>query len=188
MLILNNTNFTESFFQKNFKYNILLYLNWEVEIIKMSKEVLKYPFNGKINENEKFLSDTICEKTLVIIDTISRILYIGKIKISRTTVILIFVLATVFSRVDSNESVSFYLVPHQEISDISSNDMDEIILVQRGVDGFPLNNNPRRGNPLGRPRMRGPGINVDSLRNIQGLGNIPEAPKVRQGSDTGLNA
>jgi hypothetical protein len=66
--------------------------------------------------------------------------------------------------------------------------MDEIILVQgdgilSGADGFPLNNNPRRRHPFGRPGMRGTGINVDPPQNIQGLGNIPEAPKVR-----GLNA
>jgi hypothetical protein len=38
--------------------------------------------------------------------------------------------------------------------------MDEIILVKDdgilpGADGFPLNNNPRRRHPFGRPRMRG---------------------------------
>ena len=48
----------------------------------------------------------------------------------------------------------------QEVSDTSSNDMDEIILVKDdgilpGADGFPLNNNPRRRHPFGRPRMRG---------------------------------
>jgi len=77
----------------------------------------------------------------------------------------------------------------------SSNDMDEIILVKDngilpGADGFPLNNNPRRRHPFGRPRMRGRGINIDPPQNIQGLGNVPEGPKVRsfREVDTGLNA
>jgi hypothetical protein len=75
------------------------------------------------------------------------------------------------------------LESQQEVSDTSSNDMDEIILVQGdgvlpGADGFPLNNNPRRRHPFGRPRMRGTGINVDPPQNIHGLGNILEAPKV----------
>ena len=48
----------------------------------------------------------------------------------------------------------------QEVYDTSSNDIDEIILVKddgilTGADGFPLNNNPRRRHPFGRPRMRG---------------------------------
>lgn len=83
----------------------------------------------------------------------------------------------------------------QEVYDTSSNDMDEIILVKDdgilpGADAFPLNNNPRRRHPFGRPRMRGRGINIDPPQNIQGLGNIPEAPKVRSFTevDTGLNA
>ncbi len=83
----------------------------------------------------------------------------------------------------------------QEISATSSNDMDEIILVKDdgilpGADGFPLNNNLRRRHPFGRPRMRGRGINIDPLQNIQGLGNVPEGPKVRSFTlvDTGLNA
>jgi len=83
----------------------------------------------------------------------------------------------------------------QEVSDTSSNDMDEIILVKDdgilpGADGFPLNNNPRRRHPFGRPRMRGRGINIDPPQNIQGLGNLPEASKVRSSRkvDTGLNA
>lgn len=83
----------------------------------------------------------------------------------------------------------------QEVSDTSSNDMDEIILVKDdgilpGADGFPLNNNPRRRHPFGRPRMRGRGITVDPPQNIQGLGDIPAAPKVRSFTevDTGLNA
>lgn len=39
-------------------------------------------------------------------------------------------------------------------------------------------------------RGRRTGINVDPPQNIQGLGNIPEAPKVRSftEADTGLNA
>ena len=56
----------------------------------------------------------------------------------------------------------------QEVSDTdtSSNDMYKIILVQDdgilpGANGFPLNNNPRRRHPFGRPRMRGRGINID---------------------------
>jgi hypothetical protein len=75
------------------------------------------------------------------------------------------------------------------------NKMDEVILVKDyeilpGADGFPLNNNPRRRHPFGRPRMRGTGINVDPPQNIQGLGNSLEAPKVRsfREVDTGLNA
>ncbi|MGK7895898.1 MAG: hypothetical protein AB4372_20360 [Xenococcus sp. (in: cyanobacteria)] len=44
--------------------------------------------------------------------------------------------------------------------------------------------------PFGRPRMRGRGINIDPPQNIQGLGDIPAAPKVRSFTevDTGLNA
>jgi hypothetical protein len=83
----------------------------------------------------------------------------------------------------------------QEVYDTSSNDIDEIILVKDdgilpGADGFPLNNNPRRRHPFGRPRMRGRRINIDPPQNIQGLGNIPEAPKFRSFTevDTGLNA
>ena len=83
----------------------------------------------------------------------------------------------------------------QEVYDTSSNDLDEIILVKDdgilpGADGFPLNNNPRRRHPFGRPRIRGRGINIEPPQNIQGLGNIPEAPKVRSFTevDTGLNA
>ena len=92
----------------------------------------------------------------------------------------------------------------REVSDASSNkilskcnlnELDSIILVKDdgilpGADGFPLNNNPRRRHPFGRPRMRGTGINVDPPQNIQGLGNIPEAPKVRSFKevDTGLGA
>ena len=54
----------------------------------------------------------------------------------------------------------------QEVYDTSSNDLDEIILVKddgilHRADGFPLNNNPRRRHPFGRPRMRGRGINID---------------------------
>jgi len=65
-----------------------------------------------------------------------------------------------------------------------SNDTDEVTVVKYdkifpGADGFPLNNNPRRRHQFGRPRMRGTGINADPLQNIQGLGNIPEGPKVR---------
>ena len=81
----------------------------------------------------------------------------------------------------------------QEVSDTSSNDMDEIILVKDdgilpGAEGFPLNNNPRKPHRI--PRIRGKGINVDPPRTIQRLGNIPEAPKVRSFKevDTGLNA
>ena len=83
----------------------------------------------------------------------------------------------------------------QEVSETNSTDMDEVILVKDdgilpGADGFPLNNNPSRRHPLGRPRMRGRGINIDPPQTIQGLGNIPEAPKVRsfREVDTGLNA
>ena len=48
----------------------------------------------------------------------------------------------------------------QEIPATSSNDMYEIILVKDdgilpGADGFPLNNNPRRRHPFGRPRIQG---------------------------------
>ena len=77
----------------------------------------------------------------------------------------------------------------------SSNDMDEIILVKDngilpGADGFPLNNNPRRRHPFGRPRMRGRSMNIDPPQNIQGLENVPKGPKVRsfREVDTGLNA
>jgi hypothetical protein len=83
----------------------------------------------------------------------------------------------------------------QEVSDTSSNDIDEIMLVKDdgilpGADGFPLNNNPRRRHPFGRPRMKGLGINIDPPQAIQGLGNIPEGPKVRSfiEVDTGMNA
>jgi len=87
----------------------------------------------------------------------------------------------------------------QEVSNASSNKIlsehnlnepDEIILVKDdgilpGAEGFTPNNNP-----FGRPRMRGRGITVDPPQNIQGLGNIPEGPKVRsfREVDTGLNA
>ena len=59
----------------------------------------------------------------------------------------------------------------QEVSDTSSNDMDEIILpkddrILPGADGFPLNNNPRRRHQFGRPRMRGQGINIEPPQNI----------------------
>ena len=49
----------------------------------------------------------------------------------------------------------------------------------------------RRRHPFGRPRMRGSKpIEVLPPQNIQGLGNIPEASKVRsfREVDTGLNA
>ena len=60
---------------------------------------------------------------------------------------------------------------------------DEVILVKNdgilpGADGFPLNSNPRMRHPFGRPRMRGRSITVDPPQNIQGLENIPKAPKV----------
>ena len=80
----------------------------------------------------------------------------------------------------------------QEISDTSSNDIDEIILVKNNrilpdADSFPINNNSRKPHRI--PRIRGKGINVDPPRTIQGLGNITEAPKVRsfKEGDTGLN-
>ena len=73
--------------------------------------------------------------------------------------------------------------------------MDEVILVKDdgilpGADGFPLNSNPRMRHPFGRPRMRGRSITVDPPQNIQGLENIPKAPKVWSFTevDTGLNA
>ena len=82
-----------------------------------------------------------------------------------------------------------------QIIEHNLNEPDDIILVKDdgilpGADGFPLNNNPRRRHPFGRPRMRGRGITVDPPQNIQGLGNIPEGPKVRSFKevDTGLNA
>jgi len=92
----------------------------------------------------------------------------------------------------------------QEVSDASSNKIlfehnlnepNEVILVKYdgilpGADGYPLNNNPRR-HPPGRPRMRGSKpIKVFPPQNIQGLGNIPEGPKIRSFKevDTGLNA
>ena len=81
------------------------------------------------------------------------------------------------------------------LSKQNSTKPDEVILVKNdgilpGADGFPLNNNPRRRHPFDRPRMRGTGITIDPPQNIQGLGNIPEAPKVRSFTevDTGLNA
>lgn len=81
----------------------------------------------------------------------------------------------------------------EEVSNASSNKIlsehnlhepDDIILVKDdgilpGAEGFTPNNNPRRRHPFGRPRMRGRGITVDPPQNIQGLGNIPEGPKVR---------
>ena len=83
----------------------------------------------------------------------------------------------------------------QEVSETSSTDLDSIILVKDdgilpGADGFPLNNNPRRRHPFGRPRMRGRGITIDPPQTIQGLGDIPAAPKVRSFTevDTGLDA
>jgi len=82
-----------------------------------------------------------------------------------------------------------------QITEHNINEPDDIILVKDdgilpGADGFPLNNNPRRRHPFGRPRMKGRGITVDPPQNIQGLGNISEAPKVRSFTevDIGLNA
>ena len=82
-----------------------------------------------------------------------------------------------------------------QITDQNINEPDDIILVKDdgilpGANGFPLNNNPRRRHPLGPPRIKGRGITVDPPQNIQGLGNIPEAPKFRSFTevDTGLNA
>lgn len=81
----------------------------------------------------------------------------------------------------------------QEISETSSTDMDEVILVKDdgilpGADGFSPNNYPRKPHRI--PRIRGKRINADPPQNIQGLGNIPKAPKVRSFTevDTGLNA
>jgi len=81
------------------------------------------------------------------------------------------------------------------VSETSSININEVILVKDngilpGTDGFPLNNNPRKRHPQGPPRIRGRGMTVDLPQNIQGLGNIPEAPKVRsfREVDTGLNA
>nr|YP_010448171.1 hypothetical protein NRL27_pgp028 [Nitzschia dubiiformis]UTQ75652.1 hypothetical protein [Nitzschia dubiiformis] len=70
----------------------------------------------------------------------------------------------------------------QKVFETNLTGMDEVIFVKGdgilpGADGFPLNNNPCRRHPFGQPRMRGRGINVDPPQNIQGLGNIPEAPK-----------
>lgn len=81
----------------------------------------------------------------------------------------------------------------EEVSNASSNKIlsehnlhepDDIILVKDdgilpGAEGFTPNNNPRRRHQFGRPRMRGRGITVDPPQNTQGLGNIPEGPKVR---------
>ena len=82
-----------------------------------------------------------------------------------------------------------------QISEYNLNEPDEIILVKDygilpGADGFPLKNTPRRRHPFGPPRIRGRGIIIDPPQNIQGLGNIPEGPKVRSFKevDTGLNA
>jgi len=82
-----------------------------------------------------------------------------------------------------------------QITEQNINEPDDIILVKDdgilpGADGFPFNKNPRRRHPLGPPRIKGIGITVDPPQNIQGLGNIPEAPKVRsfREVDTGLNA
>jgi len=93
----------------------------------------------------------------------------------------------------------------QEVSDPSSNEIlsehnlnetDEVILVKNDgilpeADGFPLNNNFRRRHPFGHPRIRSPKpIQALPPQNIQGLGNLPEAPKIRSFKevDTGLNA
>lgn len=83
----------------------------------------------------------------------------------------------------------------EEVYDTSSNDIDEIILVKYDLilpktDGFTFNNNLRMFHRFGRPRMRGREINIDPPQNIQELGNIPEAPKVRffKKIDTGMNA
>lgn len=71
--------------------------------------------------------------------------------------------------------------------------MDEIILVTNdgifpGAEGFSINNYPRKPHRI--PRVRGKGITVDPPKTIQGLGNIPAAPKSRSFKevDTGLNA
>jgi hypothetical protein len=93
----------------------------------------------------------------------------------------------------------------QEVSDASSNKIlsehnlnepDEVILIKDdgilpGAEGYTPNSNPRKRHPFGRPRMRGSKpIEVFPPQNIQGLGNIPEEPKVRsfREVDTGLNA
>lgn len=81
--------------------------------MKISKEILKYPFNGKMHENEKFLSETICEKTSVIIDKTSQTLCIGKVKIGRTTIIWMFVFGIVFGRVNNSEAMGFSLVTYR---------------------------------------------------------------------------
>lgn len=81
--------------------------------MKISKEILKYPFNGRMDENEKYLSETICEKASVIIGKTSQTLYIGKVKISGTTIIWMFVFGIVFGRVNNSEAMGFSSIPHR---------------------------------------------------------------------------
>lgn len=70
----------------------------------------------------------------------------------------------------------------QEVSYISSNDIDEIILVKDnailpGVDGFSSGKYPRKPHSIPKvKRIRG--INVDPPQIMQGLVDIPATPKV----------
>lgn len=80
----------------------------------------------------------------------------------------------------------------QKVSETNSTYMDEVILVKNdgllpGADGFSPNNYPRKPHYI--PRIRGKSITADPPQNIQGLGNIPEAQKVRSFKevDTSLN-
>jgi hypothetical protein len=83
---------------------------------------------------------------------------------------------------------------HELMQQALSKINDEIILVKNdgilpGADGFSPNNTPRKPHHIPRMRGRGTDINIDLPQNIQGLGNIPKAPKARsfREVDTGLN-
>lgn len=96
---------------------------------------------------------------------------------------------------ERNQTSKKIIEVQQDISEtnLTANDIDEIILVKDilpGADAFPLNNIPRRHHPFGRPRMRGRGTNIEPSKNIYGLKNIPQGPKIRSFTElkTDLNA
>jgi hypothetical protein len=81
------------------------------------------------------------------------------------------------------------------LSEHNLNETDEVILVKNDgilpvADGFPLNHNFHRRHTFGRPRIGSPKpIQALPPENIQRLGNLPEAPKIRSFKEveTGLN-
>jgi hypothetical protein len=100
--------------------------------MKISKEVLNFPFNGNLDDKKNFLSDIVCKKMLIIIN---------KAKIDRITMIWFFVFMTVFSKVNHCEAISssrlldirpiLYINSHQKISTnpILKKRVDKIYLI-----------------------------------------------------------